>query len=594
MRKLFFALALVPALVLAAPKIVVKCDVANGAKVSGDVKFTVTVDSKSLITKVEYYVNDELKDSDDSTPYEFKLDTLKEKEGPCRVKFSARTDDGDEENLVLTLNIDNELSKGLAYWVDQSVAFSSVSNWSEAVRAGRIAVKIAPKDAGARTALARAYFGKGELDRAQQIAEDVLAADENNYFARDLISAVNLRQAFKTGINPKEPKSGLDLLKTALTSAASNRAKVYELQLTALGKATDENRLKIADIAIRGARYSVAIDALKTEYTRNMTNAPVVNRLMYAYIRAGKIRDAIGVATNYMKRGAPDGEGFALIAILLDRAGDANGAADAERNALINDASSLGVRTAQAYLAGIRNQKPTLKKIVDQLMSTASQRPEVGFYRDAVLSNELDYEGSRSAFEQAVLAEPAMEDLYVQQAGQSMELTLNTTVDKNSSKFALDSARVYLEAALAAKPESYQAFTGLGLVELLSEKPAEAAAKFRIALKIAPEYAAASYALSYALSLEDQRLTRLVQNTTTALAAARSNKVQTEVDRLSQVLSQAQTALGVNKRDLEATVAAYKANDPKVLSGMAIPDSARALNYYNRYGRVPVLILRAP
>ena len=67
------------ALLLIAPaKVDLNVNLKNGEILSGTRSFRVMVQADDPINQVEFYVGDELRDTDSSTPYEFKLDTIEE------------------------------------------------------------------------------------------------------------------------------------------------------------------------------------------------------------------------------------------------------------------------------------------------------------------------------------------------------------------------------------------------------------------------------------------------------------------------------------------------------------------------------------
>ncbi|MEZ5162384.1 MAG: Ig-like domain-containing protein [Fimbriimonadaceae bacterium] len=51
----------------------------DGQAIAGTFQFEVRVQSEALVTNVEFYVGDDLRSTDSSTPYNFMLDTLEEK-----------------------------------------------------------------------------------------------------------------------------------------------------------------------------------------------------------------------------------------------------------------------------------------------------------------------------------------------------------------------------------------------------------------------------------------------------------------------------------------------------------------------------------
>ena len=104
-----FLLALV---LVKTPEILVNPDINSGDVISRERTIKVRVQSDSLVTQVEFYVGDELRDSATSTPYTFKLDPLNEKDGDLKLTFTAYTTKGDKASKVVHVNIDTGLSKG--------------------------------------------------------------------------------------------------------------------------------------------------------------------------------------------------------------------------------------------------------------------------------------------------------------------------------------------------------------------------------------------------------------------------------------------------------------------------------------------------
>jgi hypothetical protein len=149
----------------------------EGDVIAGDYVFRVTAISDKPVTQVESYVGEELRDTDASTPYEFRMDTLAEKEGPLKVTFAVYTTENESAKKSLSLRVDNGLDKGAEFHVARANELLTVSKWDEAVQAARVALKAKAGHNPARLAMARAYQGKGVLDNAQRFAEDANAAD---------------------------------------------------------------------------------------------------------------------------------------------------------------------------------------------------------------------------------------------------------------------------------------------------------------------------------------------------------------------------------------------------------------------------------
>ena len=120
---------------------VLNLDVKDRDAVSGERKFRVLVESKSPISQVEFYVGSDLRDTDTSTPYEFKIDTLEMDDGDVKLTFAAYTSDGKSTKKAVTVKVDNGVSKGAAFHIQQAEELLRNSKWDEAITAGRIALK---------------------------------------------------------------------------------------------------------------------------------------------------------------------------------------------------------------------------------------------------------------------------------------------------------------------------------------------------------------------------------------------------------------------------------------------------------------------
>ena len=154
-----FAAALL--LVLAPQKIDVSVNVKPSEAISGVRQFRVVVTAPDPVTQVEFYVGSELRDSDSSIPYEFKLDTIDEKDGSLPLTFAAYTTKGDSTKKIVTVKVDNGVGLGADVHVNKGIEALQDSKWDDAIDQARIAMKAAPNDNRARMIMARAYLGKG-------------------------------------------------------------------------------------------------------------------------------------------------------------------------------------------------------------------------------------------------------------------------------------------------------------------------------------------------------------------------------------------------------------------------------------------------
>ncbi|RMG24023.1 MAG: hypothetical protein D6724_07080, partial [Armatimonadetes bacterium] len=134
------------ALLFSPADIQINSSIKSGDTLSGTVEIRVTVQSESPVTQVEFYVNGQLRTADSSTPYTYVLDTIAEKEGPMEIEIAAFTTDGASKRLKLQVTIDNGVSKGADFHIQNATQFLQVSKWDEAIQAARVALKADPQN----------------------------------------------------------------------------------------------------------------------------------------------------------------------------------------------------------------------------------------------------------------------------------------------------------------------------------------------------------------------------------------------------------------------------------------------------------------
>ena len=315
--------------ILAPQKLQLDVNAKDGVVVTGERVFRVTVQSKAPVTQVEFYVNDELRETDTSTPYEFKVDSLSESEGSMKVKFSAYNTEGQSASRVLNVRIDNLSGMSPDEHIAKGRDLLTVSKWDEAILRGRIANKAKPNYAPALILLGRGYLGKGVLDSAQKFAEDAVAADPNSIEAAELLAYVNLQKAFNTFNRGGDRKETLGVIRTALKTAVETRTRLLAQAFEKMGPQTDSGMLAWSDAAMKAGRFQTAVNVLQPAFTKDNRRNDVGNRLAYAYLRMGRIADAYSTLDATKKYGTLDAYGYALLAITEAERGNAAASDDA-------------------------------------------------------------------------------------------------------------------------------------------------------------------------------------------------------------------------------------------------------------------------
>jgi tetratricopeptide (TPR) repeat protein len=543
-----FALCLLAALSTPAfaRDIVINTSLKNGDRLSGVLEISVTVDAPVSINQVEFYVGDQLRETDRSTPYTMKLDTIAEKEGPLTLVIAAYASDGSSKKVTLNLTVDNQLKKGSAYHLANANTFLNNSKFYDAINAARIALKADEDSIPARITLARAYLGAGILDEAQKWSEDAMVMDENPDTC-DLVAAVHMERAFKFVPSSTDKNQLLKQTFDDFSAAIANKHKAMQLRIKAMGPETDANRIKLADLYIANNEFSTAIRILKKAYNEFEPDSAVADRLVFACIRSGRMMEATAISENVQKRSARDAVMWALTSAGYAYYRNYDKAADALKQAILSDSESPSVMTAAAFAAVRKNDSKAIASQITQLLSKNITDPEVYYYLSLLQFWTGDFISSRENFRKAVIQNPLFTDAYLQRGYDALNQAL-TPAFASDKEYLLQMAYDYMELARLAKPDSAEALNGLALVLLNQDKDKEGLDMAEAASKAGPEYPWAFFTLA---------------------AARNKNKDASGAVKMVDVAGKL---------------------DEKMLSGRGIPTVYEAWVYTLRQGRLPVVI----
>lgn len=559
-------------------------DTNDGDTISTEKTFRVTVQSDNPITKVEFYVGDVLRDSDASTPYEFGLDPLNEPEGPLKVTFIAFSSEGERGKKDFNFKIDAGGGKGLDALIADGRNALTDSKWNEAVHNARVALKVKPGYTPARILLARAYLGLGQMDKAQQFAEDALKAEPDSSEGRELLATINLKKALNTFNRGSDKNEALKVIADAMKQAVTYRRANLDAMADKLPAVTDENRKMVADVNIRAMRYDTAIRTLWPVFVKDPKRNDLGNRIAYAQIRLSRLPDAAETIHQMDKVGSLDAYGTALQAVLLTLAGDDANSDKVMADAIGNDPDNLGVRTGQVYIALRRNRSAAFGSLVTSLAKDEGQRTEVNYYLSIMLHNLHSFTDADDRFGQAVLAEPANCDAYVERGNESLSLVTSGRIKGEDIKYQYQVAGAYYEAALGAWPESPQALTAVALLRVKENKWPEAISFAEAAIKAGPGYAPGQYAASMIFT------NAAVDDMNRASAIRKAAKGPLDAETAKKVGDLEAEARDYNAKSNEAKTQAVTL-DARQLKGRSIPQTNDVVAYFLQYGRIPYLTL---
>lgn len=575
------ALAFAP---IKAQNLELSVNVKEGDTISGDVSFRVTVQSKNPVNQVEFYVGENLRDTDTSTPYEFKLDTIGENDGSLKLTFAAYTSEGENAKKVVNVMIDNGISKGADFHVQRAKELLADSKWNAAIVAGRIALKAKPKYNPARMVMARAYYGLGVLDQAQKYAEDALTDDPKFSEAQSFLTAILLNQAFTIMNRGGKQEETVNAIKTTLISAVKNRRAFMDKLVDDFGAINDTNRLAFVDLAFKAQRYSAVTQELASVFRADQKNFSVGNRLAYAYIRQGRWDEAMIVLDSMKRSGVIDSYGYALVGTIEAWRSNDQKSDDAMREAVLGDSENLGVRSAQAAIALRRNRFDSLGSIASGMVRDAAGLTESYYYMNIVQNAAAQYVEGERTFQRGAQTEPINYELYVEKANQSLWLVLNNRADSKQFPNLVQLAGAYYEAALAARPDSAEALTGLAFIYAYEKKTVDSIRYARAATQANANYAAAWFLLSMVAATGETEFKAAAE------AIRRSTRDGSLTpDQNQQIRRLLDQSNEYGKEAVKANQMAGKL-DKMNLSGRTMPGSSEAFNYFARYGRIPLLV----
>lgn len=259
----------------------VKFVIEDGAKVSDVTTVTIKASTTddSGIDKVEFYVDDQLKGADTSTPYEFAWDTLEGTEGAHALKAVAFDGKGNTASAKISVTVDNELGKGAEAHAAAAAAALKEGNVDLAAKLARRALKIDP----ANLAAARAYSGvlrqRGQLAEAVAVL-DKAAIPDNDIATREALVALHLAKADASDSTEaflQEANAAIDIYK-----------KASALRVAAAGADPVEK----GDALIAARDWEGAIQAYEKCGPADTAPISCANRRVLALVLAGRIPEA--------------------------------------------------------------------------------------------------------------------------------------------------------------------------------------------------------------------------------------------------------------------------------------------------------------
>ncbi len=437
--------------VLAAPT--VRFDLKEGAKLSDVTTIVARVTSNVDVQKVEFYVDEKLVNTDSSTPYTLDLDTLELTEGTHKLTATAFDAKG-KMSANITVQVDNELSKGPDYHSDQAMAALKDQDIEKAAKHARRALKIAPTNMRAARALAQIHRQKRELSQAIAVLEAANIPDTDIETRTDLVALYVARAG--TGDSSVEFAQWSGKAATAYTKLLAAKQAI----LAASGTG-EEGAIQRGDIAFAMRDWPAAIKEYQKCGLKDDAPLECVHRLIAAYISGGRDKDARYQVNGLKRTKRADEVTRALEGYLFLRDRDFAKAKEAVQEGVDNNVVPALIVAGYAEV-GLGNRRRAME-LAAKAAAVAPDVPDVLILRAYTLTDPIDADKS---VVKALEFDPSLPEAYAVRGYQTM--------GGMATARRYQAADLYFDLALKRDPNNTYALMGSVLSLLGQKRPQEA------------------------------------------------------------------------------------------------------------------------
>ncbi|MCS6950513.1 MAG: Ig-like domain-containing protein [bacterium] len=247
----------------------------------------VRVTSNEPLRRVEFLLDGQVVGSDTSTPYTWTWDTLSVSDGEHTLTIRATDWNNRVASTDVRYRVDNQLSRGGEFHLQQAQQHLSAQSWEEAVKAARRAVHLLPEDGRAHHLLAQAWLGVSQWTRALESAQRAaqLLPSAETYLT---LAEAHLRVAFAQTVD-QEKRFG------ALQEGVQAALRAGEQRL-AQAKTPLERATALAQLG--------KLEEAATAYPQGGSRAEAYLSAARCYLLAGQWQDAERMCNLAEQRGA--------------------------------------------------------------------------------------------------------------------------------------------------------------------------------------------------------------------------------------------------------------------------------------------------
>ena len=535
-------------------------DVAPGEVVSGERQIRVDVKSAAIATKIEMYVDGELRATSEAKPFHFNIDALDEQDGNLKLKFVAYDETGTRVEFPLTVKIDSGASKGATYHVEKAREALADRDYARAERSARTALRVEPENVDATIFAAASGFKRGHIDLAEKFALDVEQFQPNNIENLNLLAGINVYKVFETR-STGDNEATFQAISDALSAAAGYRRRVLDARAD-IEVAAAKNPIAKADAEIANYRYSLAEDFVRKQAeASDFRDNPSVARLVYGLMRQSRYAEAEKILNRNAFIGKPD-QYLILLRCLIFELNDEHQKAVAQYQKAYTGSANWATETIDAALNSSASDPPSIRAFVNSMKALGradSSHPVTSFYTLRWAWAQNDFDRQTATLRAGLTREPAAYDLLVEQGSQQLS-SLFKRLAPNVRRRRVSQAESSFHAALQAKPDAAEALTGYALVLAANGDWDKALATADAARRAGVNYASGQY--TYASILEAMPLGDLKSAASRNLAVTRRAEARKVLDATAKM-------------------------DPRFAK--LAPRIETALIFYQRFGRPPVI-----
>lgn len=300
--------------VTARADIVLKPEVNDGDRIADVARIVVRVESEEGIDKVEFRVGDELRYTDESVPYVFEWDTIKDPEGPHTLSITAYDSAGATRRITLNLIIDNELDQGADALAQRAQEALRSKNTADAIRYSRRALKAEEGNLLACRTMAGVHAAARDWKKAIAVLQGAKGL-ETSAVALSELASYRVQQALL-------PDNVANFF-ADFSAARDLYRRAADLVVVEQKKRGAENvaaqAIALGDALMAAGRYREAVN----EYARSarQPDAPLslVNRLALAYAMDDRLPEAQALVRPLIRAKKDDPATRATLALALLR-----------------------------------------------------------------------------------------------------------------------------------------------------------------------------------------------------------------------------------------------------------------------------------